>query len=126
MPDLFQHVYPIGDTDPAHLPVRDLDAALSFYLHRLGFRLAERREHPTRSARLVRDAITLTLDENGGDPEQASVYIAVRDVDAAHAAFHALDVSPIRLDEHAGSTYRVFFLRAPDGLCYCFGQPAEG
>lgn len=120
----FHAIFPIGASDPADLPVRDLAAAVPFYERALGFAVVERRSHPAPAAVLRRDQVTLTLAENGGDPEQASCYIAVSDVDQAYAECRerGLDLSPIRLDQHGGTPYRVFFLRAPDGLCYCLGQ----
>lgn len=122
----FQAVAPIGDSDPRSLPVRDLEAALPFYQEALGFTVLARADQPHRSATLCRDAVTLALAENGGEPEQASVYIAVSSVDGAHAEFEErhLDISPVRDDRYGGQAYRVFFLRAPDGLCYCLGQQA--
>ena len=27
-----------------------------------------------------------------------------------------------RIDKHGPNTFRVFFVVAPDGLCYCIGQ----
>jgi lactoylglutathione lyase len=122
----FQAVSPIGNSDPRNLPVRDLEAALPFYQEILGFTVIARTDHPQRSATLYRDAVTLALVENGGDPEQASCYIAVSNVEGARAELDErhLDISPIRVDQYGGQAYRVFFLRVPDGLCYCIGQKA--
>jgi hypothetical protein len=35
-----------------------------------------------------------------------------------------IEPSPVRLDEHGGKRYLVFFAREPHGVCFCFGQPA--
>lgn len=123
----YNAVFPIGESDPADLPVRDLEAALPFYQMAMGFTLTSRAEAPCPSAVLVRDAVEIRLAQNGGDPEQASCYISVSDVDAAFQELWDRGVNPteIRTDEHDGRRYRVFFVRAPDGLCYCLGQPAE-
>lgn len=122
----FQAVSPIGNSDPRNLPVRDLEAALPFYQETLGFTVVARTDHPHQGATLRRDAVTLGLVENGGDPQQASCYIAVSDVEGARAELNErrLDISPIRVDQYGGQAYRVFFLRAPDGLCYCLGEQA--
>lgn len=121
---IFKSVHPIGDTDPRALPVQDVAAAATFYTTHLGFAVTGETETPVRSRTLRRDDVELVLAENGGDPEQASVYIETSDVDAARAELEpqGLDISPLRTDIHGGNTYRVFFVRAPDSLCYCIGQ----
>jgi lactoylglutathione lyase len=120
----YNSVFPIGDTDPQNLPVGDLETSVAYYREGLGFAVKSRSASPHKSAVLLRDAIEIGLAENGGDPEQASCYIGVSDVDLARQELSekGLEPSAIRIDEHNGKTYRVFFLRAPDGLCYCFGQ----
>lgn len=119
----YKGVYAIGETDPANLPVRNLDAALPYYAH-LGFIVEARKEEPHPSARLRRDQAVIRLVENGGNPEQASCYIEVSDIEAAYAELQHqdLDLTEVRTDQHGGEAYRVFFVRAPDGLCYCLGQ----
>lgn len=121
---VYQSVHPIGDTDPRNLPVQDVVAAAQFYTTHLGFTITDQSETPVRSRTLRRDNIELVLAENGGDPEQASVYIETSDVEAARAELqdNGLDIAPLRADTYGGNTYRVFFVRAPDGLCYCLGQ----
>ena len=120
----FEAISPIGDTDPQALPVRELDAAVRFYQEHMGFAVQERATSPVPSALLRRDDVTMRLAENGGDPEQASCFIRVDDVDAAIAEMQGqgLDVSPPRTDRTDNGDYRVFFVRAPDGLCYCLGR----
>jgi len=120
-------IFPIGDSDPLHLPVRDLEQSLSFYKQSLGFSVLSRQDTPYKEALLQRDQVTMGLTENGGNPEEHSCYLPVSTVDALFQELQnrQLDVSPIRLDGHGGQTYRVFFLRAPDGLCFCFGQKQE-
>ena len=34
----------------------------------------------------------------------------------------AADGAGARAERHGETTYRVFFVVAPDGLCYCLGQ----
>lgn len=121
----FEAIFPIGDTNPQDLPVHQLDTAVRFYEAHPGFTVEERTADPVPSALLRRDDVTLRLAENGGDPEQASCFIRVDDVDAAVAEMQGqgLDVSPPRTDRTDNGDYRVFFVRAPDGLCYCLGRP---
>src|SRR5687768_6157066 len=45
--------------DSMHLPVQDLDAALPFYEHVLGFRLLSRGDAPYKSALLARDDVQI-------------------------------------------------------------------
>ena len=120
-------IFPIGDTDPLHLPVRDVEQALAYYEQQLGFICLSRQATPHQEALLQRDQVTMGLAENGGNPEDASCYLSVSNVDALHQALQnqQLDVSALRLDSDEGRNNRVFFLRAPDGLCFCFGQKQE-
>ena len=123
----YNSVHPIGDTDPLNLPVPDAERAVPYYEEQLGFTVGGREETPVRRLTLRRDGITISLVENGGDPEQASCYLAVSDVDAARAELAERGAAPgeIRVDNYGGSSYRVFFVRDPVGLCYCIGQKEE-
>ena len=121
---VYKSVHPIGDTDPQNLPVADAAQAAAYYRDNLGFTPAAQSDTPARSITLRRDGVEIVLAENGGDPTQASCYIETSDVDAARAELEGknLDISALRVDNYGGNTYRVFFVRAPDGLCYCLGQ----
>jgi lactoylglutathione lyase len=120
---VFENVYPIGDTRTDALPVKALGPAIGYYAHVLGFSLVEKQEN---RATLRRDAVTIGLEKNTDDPEQASCYFAVRGVDALREelAARGIEPSPLRLDTNAGKQYRVFFAKEPYGVCFCFGQPA--
>jgi predicted enzyme related to lactoylglutathione lyase len=121
---IYKGVFPIGDTNPQDLPVPDLEQALPFYEAAMGFAVKSRSASPCKAAVVGRDDVEMRLAENGGDPEQASCYMSVSDVDAAFQELWERGANPsqIRKDEHGGKSYRVFFVRAPDGLCYCLGQ----
>jgi lactoylglutathione lyase len=118
-------VSPIGDTDPMNMPVADIDAAAAWYGAKMGFVETSRGGGETPRVVLARDDIEIGLAVNGGDPEQASCYIAVSDVKAAMADLESngVQVSNHRIDEHSGAKYEVFFVRDDDGICYCIGQP---
>jgi predicted enzyme related to lactoylglutathione lyase len=75
----FNTVSPIGPTDPSRLPVKDIGPAVGYYVHVLGFTLKERAEN---AAILIRDEATIGLAVSSEDPEQASVYFGVSDVEA--------------------------------------------
>jgi lactoylglutathione lyase len=119
----FKGVYSIGDTDTQALPVKELGPAIGYYTQVLGFSLVSKSE---KTAVLQRDEATIGLAVNGKDPEQASCYFAVGDVEALRRELEAkgIEPSPLRLDEHEGKRYRVFFAKEPYGVCFCFGQPA--
>jgi hypothetical protein len=119
----FNGVYPIGDTDTKALPVKELGPAIGYYTQVLGFLLVSKGE---KMAVLQRDEVTIGIEVNGQDPEQASCYFDVGDVEALRQELDAkgIEPSPVRLDEHDGKRYRIFFAKEPYGVCFCFGQPA--
>jgi len=120
---VFKGVYPIGDTDTSALPVKDLGPAIGYYSQVLGFELVSKEGG---KAVLRRNDAEIGLAVNGHDPEQASCYFSVSDVDALRRELDAAGIEPsaIRVDEHQGNRYRVFFAKEPYGVCFCFGQPA--
>ena len=116
--------------DNMNLPVRDLEAALPFYETVLGFTVASRGETPHKSAVLVRDQVQMKLAENGGDPSQDGCAFHVQDLTSLLTEFKARGLrkepSDIGTEERGGVPWKVFYVVAPDGLCYWFGerQPA--
>jgi hypothetical protein len=120
---VFQGVYPIGDTDTNALPVKEIGPAVGYYTQVLGFALV-RKDRTT--AVLKRDDAQIGLAVNGLDPEQASCYFPVSDVEALRSELDTKGIEPggIDLQEYDGKPYRVFFAKEPFGVCFCFGQPA--
>jgi lactoylglutathione lyase len=112
--------------DPMHLPVANLAAALPFYETVLGFRVVERSDTPHAAAVIARDAVQIGLAENGGDPTQDGCAFHVTGLEALFDAFqrNGLDQRAPGFDtEHRdGREWKVFFVVAPDGLCYWFGE----
>lgn len=123
--------------DNMNLPVRDLAAAVPFYERVMGFRLESESEVPHRSAVLERDGIRIGLAENGGDPEQDGCAFEVDSIEAVHEEFVSSDAaskapdtekqgsisSDIKVENRDdGSSWRVFYVIAPDGLCYWLGE----
>ena len=119
---VFQSVSAIGDTDTNSLPVREIGPAVGYYTQVLGFTVAER---DTDRATLKRDMVTIGLAKNKTDPEQASCYFSVSDVEALRQELDSKGIapSPLRTDTHNGKQYRIFFAQEPYGVCFCFGQP---
>lgn len=112
--------------DALKLPVADITAALPFYETVLGFHLVNRTEYPHPSAILARDEVQIGLAENGGDPTQDGCFFEVDNVETAFAELKAngltKETAKFRLDKHGDTTWKVFFVIAPDGLCYCLGE----
>ena len=113
-------------TDALALPVGSVEAALPFYQGVMGFQLVERSDAPHKGAVLARDSVRIGLAENGGDPTQEGCFFEVDDVEAAFAELRTnglgRDDAEFRVDRYGETSYRVFFVVAPDGLCYCLGQ----
>jgi lactoylglutathione lyase len=117
--------------DHMNLPVPDLSAAVPFYEKVLGFRVLSESVTPHKSAVLARDRIQMRLAENGGDPTQDGCAFHVKGVDALFEEFQAnglgKDAAGAFDTEHRdGSPWKVFYVVAPDGLCYWFGERQEG
>ena len=108
------------------LPVEDLDAAVPFYERILGFRVASRTETAPRTAVLQRDGVKMALTESGGDPSQDGCAFHVTNIDALFAEFKANGLSKddpdFGVEEMDGDNWKVFYVVAPDGLCYWFGE----
>jgi hypothetical protein len=120
---VFKGVYPIGNTDTGALPVKELGPAIGYYTQVLGFAVVSKADG---KALLRRDEAEIGLATNGQDPEQASCYFAVSDVEALRQEMDARGIEPsaIQQDTHEGKLYRIFFAKEPYGVCFCFGQPA--
>jgi catechol 2,3-dioxygenase-like lactoylglutathione lyase family enzyme len=125
MPAVYKRAAPYA-ADAMNLPVGDVDQALPFYETVMGFRIVERAAAPLKRAVLGRDGIRIGLAENGGDPAQEGCFFEVDDVEAARDELKGngwkSDVAGFRVDQHGAVAYRVFFVVAPDGLCYCLGE----
>ena len=112
------------------LPVQDVTAALPFYERILGFRVMSRSETPCRSAVLARDQVQIGLAENGGDSTQDGCAFHVKDVEGLFAEFKAngleKELSQFDVEQHGEASWKVFYIVAPDGLCYWFGERQPG
>jgi catechol 2,3-dioxygenase-like lactoylglutathione lyase family enzyme len=112
--------------DPMNLPVVSVEAAIPFYETVLGFTVLSRSDAPQRSAVLGRDGIQIGLAENGGDPSQDGCAFHVSDVVSLFEEFKANGLNQgqptFDAETHGGSAFKVFYVVAPDGLCYWFGE----
>ena len=121
---IFLRVAPYKD-DELNLPVGNIEDAIPFYTGIMGFQLESRSSEPVVRATLARDKVRIGLAENGGDPTQEGCFFEVDDVEAAFAELNANGLpgeAKYRVDRHGETSYRVFFVIAPDGLCYCLGE----
>ena len=115
--------------DNMNLPVEDLAAALPFYQNVLGFRVVSQSDEPPKAAVLARDQVQMRLVENGGDPSQDGCAFHVTDVESLLAEFKAnglqKELSDFSNEDHGDSLWKVFYVVAPDGLCYWFGEQQQ-
>jgi len=113
--------------DAMNLPVENVEAAIPFYETVMGFRVASRDDAPHRSAVLKRDEVQIGLAENGGDPTQDGCFFEVDNAETAFAELKANGLdranADFRIDKYGKRSFKVFFVVAPDGLCYCLGEP---
>ncbi len=125
MPAIFMKAAPYAD-DAMNLPVEKVDAAIPFYETVMGFKVVSRTDAPLKSVVLGRDSIQIELAESGGDPSQEGCFFEVDDVEAAFDEMRSNGLdredAGYRIDQHGATSFRVFFVVAPDGLCYCVGQ----
>ncbi|HJQ68634.1 MAG TPA: VOC family protein [Blastocatellia bacterium] len=125
MKAMFKTAWPYQE-DKMNLPVGDLEAAVPFYEKIMGFAVVSLKDAPCKSAVLGRDDIEIGLAENGGDPSQEGCFFEVDDVEAAFAELRSNGLerqdADFRIDQHGDTFWKVFFVIAPDGLCYCLGE----
>ena len=92
----------------------------------LGFKIVSRSEEPHPAAILERDQIRIGLAENGGDPTQDGCAFHVKEIELLMAEFKAnglqKELSDFSSEEQDDSIWKVFYVVAPDGLCYWFGE----
>jgi catechol 2,3-dioxygenase-like lactoylglutathione lyase family enzyme len=121
---LYQAAFPFAD-DVLALPVADVERAAAWYGARFGLVEVERCAGPVPTVIMERDGVRIGFAVNGGDPDNEGAAIRVSDI---HRARHELESNGVktanwRVDERDGGKFQVFFVVAPDGLCYYFHQP---
>lgn len=123
----FQSASPYKD-DVLALPVTDLDAASDWYCKHFGMAEIERLNAPNPAVILERDNVRIGFAINGGDPSQEGAAIRVNDINRIKGQLESngVDVGNTRVDERDGEKFNVFFVVAPDGLCYYFNELIAG
>ena len=112
--------------DAMNLPVGNVEQAVPFYEKIMGFQVLEQKSVPHRAAVLGRDEVRIGLAENGGDPTQEGCFFEVDNADSVFAELKSNGLeredADFRIDHHGDKSFKVFFVVAPDGLCYCLGE----
>ena len=120
--------------DAMNLPTSDVDASVTYYVDKMGFTVVEQDTAPSERPQseavkrivLERDGVRIGLAENGGNPEEDGCAFHTDDVQALHDEFARAGLEKLgELKDETrddGSRFRVFFVVAPDGLCFWFGQ----
>lgn len=123
---LFEAAYPYGN-DVLALPVQDVDQAAAWYGEKFGLNEVERRQSPAPTVVLERDGVRMGFAINGLDPGNEGAAIRVTDIHRAKDELESkgIEIGNWRVDEDQGKRLQVFFVVAPDGLCYYFHQPIE-
>ncbi len=125
MKAVFKSAHPYQQ-DEMNLPVENVATAIGFYETVMGFRVISQQDSPCKSAVLGRDDIQIGLAENGGDPAQEGCFFEVDNVETAFAELQAnglgKDEAGFRIDQDGDTFWKVFFVVASDGLCYCLGE----
>ena len=121
----FKNAWPYLE-DKMNLPVKDLEASIPFYETIMNFKVVSRKDQPNKLVVLRRDDIEIALAENGGDPSQEGCFFEVDNVRAALDEFNSnglgKDISSLGIERQGETSRNVFYVVAPDGLCYCIGE----
>ncbi len=123
----FRKAFPYQD-DVLSLPVADLETASQWYSEHFGMTEVERLDKPVPTVILERDGTRIGFAINGGDPAQDGAAVLVSNIRGMKDELEAkgAKIGNWRVDERDGQKYQVFFVVAPDGLCYYFHEPIEG
>jgi len=120
----FKAAYPFQQ-DVLALPVTDLNVAAEWYSRHFGMVEVERNDDPVPTVILERDGTRIGFSVNGGDASQDGAAILVTNIRGIKEELETRDTGTAnwRIDERDGQKLQVFFVTAPDGLCYYFHEP---
>lgn len=120
----FKAAFPF-QKDVLALPVTDLDAASAWYSKHFGMSEVARHLQPVPSVVLERDGVQIGFSMNGGDAAQDGAAIRVSNIQGIKEELESKGAKTgnWRIDERDGQKLQVFFVVAPDGLCYYFHEP---
>ncbi len=123
----FEQAWPYQE-DLLALPVSDADEAATWYASHFGLTEVERPDAEHKTVIMERDGVRFGFAENGGKSEEEGAAILVRDIQGVRDELEGRGVQAAnwRVDERDGREFQVFFVIAPDGLCYYFHEPLRG
>ncbi len=113
--------------DVLALPVADLDVASEWYAKHFGMVEVERRDDPAPTVILERNGTRIGFSVNGSDPAEDGAAILVTNIQGMKEEFESrgVGIGNWRIDERDGQKLQVFFVVAPDGLCFYFHEPIQ-
>ena len=111
--------------DVLHLPVKSINGAARWYSSHFAMTEVERSDSPVANVVLERDGVRIGFSENGGDSSQNGAAILVEGIKGLRQELETSGATTgnWRVDERDGKKYQVFFVVAPDELCYYFQEP---
>lgn len=120
----FKEAYPY-QVNVLALPVTDLDATSKWYSTHFGMTEVKRNDQPVPTVILERDGTRIGFSVNGGDATQDGAAILVTNIRKIKEELESngVKIGNWRVDERDGQKLQVFFVVAPDGLCYYFHEP---
>lgn len=125
-PQEFKAAFPY-QKDVLALPVTDLEATSEWYSKHFGMVETERSDEPIPTVILERNDTRIGFSINGGDASQDGAAILVSNIGGMKEELQSkgVEISNWRIDERDGQKLQVFFVVAPDGLCYYFYEPIQ-
>ena len=128
MPDgqEFKAAFPFQQ-DVLALPVVNLDVAVDWYSNHFGMSEVARKAEPIPTVILERDGTRIGFAITGGDASQDGAAILVSNIQGIKEELSSkgVEIGNWRVDERDGQKFQVFFVVAPDGLCYYFHEPIQ-
>jgi len=123
----FKAAIPYQD-DVLGLPVVDISSTADWYCKHFGMTEVQRTTEPVPAVILERDGTRIGFAVNGGDASQDGAAILVSGIRGLKHEFEnrGLEIGEFRTDDRDGKSFTVFFVVAPDGLCYYFHEPKDG
>ena len=92
----------------------------------MNFQILYRQSEPYKSVVLGRDGIQIGLAENGGDSSQEGCFFEVDNIELTFAELSSnvlkKEISQLEVEQFGEVFWKVFYVVAPDGLCYCIGE----
>jgi catechol 2,3-dioxygenase-like lactoylglutathione lyase family enzyme len=121
---IFMAAYPYQNNVLA-LPITDLNVASAWYSKHFGMVEVERYDQPVPTVILERDGTRLGFSINGGDASQDGAAVLVSGIHGLKKEFESngVRIGSLKAEERDGRKLQVFFVVAPDGLCYYFHEP---